>query len=163
MDQRLGDLRERLHKKRAELSRMNGGVPSSPQTSSHPAAGVSGRVAAVCPYIQVPAEGRQEAGYALPADPPPKPTPLCHIRSLSEEDRSGSRKTPGQWKESDLDIVLSEPIETWAGPRSPQGGGGNNSESLVGATPLTPPLHRVRIAAPVSSPLHLHFKVQWVC
>ncbi|XP_056281522.1 apoptosis-stimulating of p53 protein 1-like isoform X3 [Pseudoliparis swirei] len=127
MDQRLGDLRERLHKKRAELSRMNGGGPSSPQTSSLPAAGVSGRVAAVCPYIQVPAEGRQEAGYTLPADPPPKPTPLCHIRSLSEEDRSGSRKTPGQWKESDLDIVLSEPTETWAGPRSPQGGGGNNT------------------------------------
>ncbi|XP_068436231.1 apoptosis-stimulating of p53 protein 1-like isoform X2 [Clinocottus analis] len=127
MDQRIGDLRERLHKKRAELSRMNGGGPSSPQTSSHPGAGVSGRVAAVCPYIQVPAEGRKEAGYTLPADPPPKPTPLGHIRSLSEEDRSGSKKPPGQWKESDLDIVLSEPTETWEGPRSPQGGDGNNT------------------------------------
>ncbi|XP_075964753.1 apoptosis-stimulating of p53 protein 1-like [Anarhichas minor] len=127
MDQRIGDLRERLHKKRAELSRMNGGGPSSPQTTSHPGAGVSGRVAAVCPYIQVPAEGRQEAGYPLPADPPPKPTPLSHIRSLSEEDRSGSRKPPGQWKESDLDIVLSEPTETWEGPRSPQGGDSNNT------------------------------------
>ncbi|XP_068568852.1 apoptosis-stimulating of p53 protein 1-like isoform X2 [Cebidichthys violaceus] len=127
MDQRIGDLRERLHKKRAELSRMNGGGPSSPQTSSHPGAGVSGRVAAVCPYIQVPVEGRQEAGYTLPADPPPKPTPLSHIRSLSEEDRSGSRKPPGQWKESDLDIVLSEPTETWEGPRSPQGGDSNNT------------------------------------
>lgn len=111
MDQRIGDLRERLHKKRAEvddlllqllllpaglqtfsltpsvsprpqLSRMNGGGLSSPQTPSHPGGGVSGRVAAVCPYIQVP-EGRQEAGYPMPADPPPKPTPLCHIRSLS--------------------------------------------------------------------------------
>ncbi|KAM6917208.1 apoptosis-stimulating of p53 protein 1-like isoform 1-T1 [Lycodopsis pacificus] len=127
MDQRIGDLRERLHKKRAELSRMNGGGPSSPQATSHPGAGVSGRVAAVCPYIQVPAEGRQEAGYPLPADPPPKPTPLSHIRSLSEEDRSGSRKPPGQWKESDLDIVLSEPTETWEGPRSPQGGDTNNT------------------------------------
>uniref|UniRef100_A0AAQ5YJ41 SH3 domain-containing protein n=1 Tax=Amphiprion ocellaris TaxID=80972 RepID=A0AAQ5YJ41_AMPOC len=85
MDQRIGDLRERLHKKRAELSRMNGGGLSSPQTSSHPSGGVSGRVAAVCPYIQVPAEGRQEAGYPLPADPPPKPTPLSHIRSVSEQ------------------------------------------------------------------------------
>lgn len=83
MDQRIGDLRERLHKKRAELSRMNGGTLSSPQSSSHPGAGVSGRVAAVCPYIQVPSEGRQEPGYPLPADPPPKPTPLSHIRSLS--------------------------------------------------------------------------------
>uniref|UniRef100_A0A665TVR2 Protein phosphatase 1, regulatory subunit 13Ba n=1 Tax=Echeneis naucrates TaxID=173247 RepID=A0A665TVR2_ECHNA len=83
MDQRIGDLRERLHKKRAELSRMNGGGMSSPQTSSHPGGGVLGRVAAVCPYIQVPSEGRQEAGYPLPGDPPPKPTPLSHTRSLS--------------------------------------------------------------------------------
>uniref|UniRef100_H3CBL1 Protein phosphatase 1, regulatory subunit 13Ba n=2 Tax=Tetraodon nigroviridis TaxID=99883 RepID=H3CBL1_TETNG len=78
MDQRIEDLRERLHKKRAELSRMNGGGPSSPQTS-----GVSGRVAAVCPYIQVPAEGRKDAGYPLLADPPQKHTPLSHTRSLS--------------------------------------------------------------------------------
>ncbi|KAL6105861.1 ppp1r13b [Pungitius sinensis] len=127
MDQRIGDLRERLHKKRAELSRMNGGGVSSPQAPAHPAAAVSGRVAAVCPYIQVPAEGRQEAGYALPTDPPPKPTPLGHVRSLSEEDRSGGRKPPGQWKESDLDIVLSKPPETWEGPRPPQGGDSNNT------------------------------------
>lgn len=57
---------------------MNGGGPSSPQTS-----GVSGRVAAVCPYIQVPAEGRKDAGYPLLADPPQKHTPLSHTRSLS--------------------------------------------------------------------------------
>ncbi|XP_029972135.1 apoptosis-stimulating of p53 protein 1-like isoform X2 [Salarias fasciatus] len=88
MDQRISDLRERLHKKRAELSRMNGAAPSSPQNASHPAGGVSGRVAAVCPYIQVPAEGRQEAGYPLPADPPHKPTPLSHIRSLSANEAS---------------------------------------------------------------------------
>ncbi|KAK5916303.1 hypothetical protein CgunFtcFv8_011301 [Champsocephalus gunnari] len=122
MDQRIGDLRERLHKKRAELSRMNGGGPSSPQSSSHPGAGVSGRVAAVCPYIQVPAEGRQEVGYPMPADPPAKPSPLSHIRSLSEEDRSDIRNPPSQWKVSDLDIVLSEPTETHEGPGSPQGG-----------------------------------------
>ncbi|TKS86356.1 Apoptosis-stimulating of p53 protein 1 [Collichthys lucidus] len=127
MDQRIGDLRERLHKKRAELSRMNGGGLSSPQTTSHPSGGVSGRVAAVCPYIQIPAEGRQEAGYPLPADQPPKPTPLSHIRSLSEEDRSGVRKTPSQWKVSDLDIVLSEPTDSWEGPRSPKGGNSTNT------------------------------------
>ncbi|XP_069391784.1 apoptosis-stimulating of p53 protein 1-like isoform X5 [Paralichthys olivaceus] len=130
MDQRIGDLRERLHKKRAELSRMNGGGLSSPQSSSHPAGGVLGRVAAVCPYIQVPAEGRQEAGYPLPTDPPPKPTPLSHTRSLSEEDRSGCRNPPSQWKVSDLDIVLSEPTGTWEGPGSPQGGDSDNSESV---------------------------------
>ncbi|XP_041828136.1 apoptosis-stimulating of p53 protein 1-like isoform X2 [Melanotaenia boesemani] len=127
MDQRIGDLRERLHRKRAELSRMNGGGQSSPQNAPHPSAGVSGRVAAVCPYIQVPAEGRQEAGYPMPADPPTKPTPLSHIRSLSEEDRSGIRKPPNQWKESDLDIILSEPTETRGGPRSPQGDDSNNT------------------------------------
>ncbi|TWW71712.1 Apoptosis-stimulating of p53 protein 1 [Takifugu flavidus] len=118
MDQRIEDLRERLHKKRAELSRMNGGGPAPPQTSAHPGGGVSSRVAAVCPYIQVPVEGRKDAGYPLLADPPPKHTPLSHIRSLSEEDRSGTRKPPSQWKVSDLDIILSEPIETWDG-RSP--------------------------------------------
>nr|XP_046268428.1 apoptosis-stimulating of p53 protein 1-like isoform X3 [Scatophagus argus] len=100
MDQRIGDLRERLHKKRAELSRMNGGGLSSPQTSSHQGAGVSGRVAAVCPYIQVPAEGRQEAGYPLPADPPPKPTPLSHIRSLSANEAPwpSITKSVSDWK-----------------------------------------------------------------
>ncbi|XP_029983279.1 apoptosis-stimulating of p53 protein 1-like isoform X3 [Sphaeramia orbicularis] len=127
MDQRIGDLRERLHKKRAELSRLNGGGLPSPPTSAHSGGGVSGRVAAVCPYIQVPADGRQDAGYPLPPDPPPKPTPLSHIRSLSEEERSGIRKSPGQWKVSDLDIVLSEPTEKWEGPRSPQGGDSNNT------------------------------------
>ncbi|XP_034713403.1 apoptosis-stimulating of p53 protein 1-like isoform X3 [Etheostoma cragini] len=140
MDQRIGDLRERLHKKRAEvhnftkasqLSRMNGAGLSSPQTLSHPGGGVSGRVAAVCPYIQVPAEGRQEAGYPLSADPPPKPTPLSHIRSLSEEDRSGIRKPPSQWKVTDLDIILSEPTEMWEGPRSPQGGDSNNTNEAT--------------------------------
>ncbi|XP_045918985.1 apoptosis-stimulating of p53 protein 1-like isoform X4 [Micropterus dolomieu] len=100
MDQRIGDLRERLHKKRAELSRMNGGGVSSPPISSHPGGGVSGRVAAVCPYIQVPAEGRQEAGYPMSADPPPKPTPLSHIRSLSANEASwpSISKSVSDWR-----------------------------------------------------------------
>ncbi|KAM4540684.1 apoptosis-stimulating of p53 protein 1-like isoform 2-T2 [Fundulus diaphanus] len=84
MDQRIGDLRERLQKKRAELSCMNGGAPPSPQASPHPrGGGVSGRVAAVCPYIQTPADGRQDPGHPVATDPPPKPTPLNHVRSLS--------------------------------------------------------------------------------
>ncbi|XP_047193784.1 apoptosis-stimulating of p53 protein 1-like isoform X2 [Scophthalmus maximus] len=100
MDQRIGDLRERLHKKRAELCRMNGGGLSSPQPSSHPGGGVLGRVAAVCPYIQVPTEGRQEAGYPLAADPPPKPTPLSHIRSLSANEASWPTisKSASDWR-----------------------------------------------------------------
>uniref|UniRef100_A0A8L0DR00 Protein phosphatase 1, regulatory subunit 13Ba n=1 Tax=Oncorhynchus mykiss TaxID=8022 RepID=A0A8L0DR00_ONCMY len=57
MDKRIGDLRERLHKKKTELNRING--PPSPQ----PTPSSSGRVAAVCPYIQVPVPGRQEVGY----------------------------------------------------------------------------------------------------
>ncbi|XP_015255983.1 PREDICTED: apoptosis-stimulating of p53 protein 1-like isoform X1 [Cyprinodon variegatus] len=83
MDQRIGDLRERLHKKRAELCRLNGAGSTSPQAAPHPGGGVSGRVAAVCPYVQTPAEGRQDPGYPAAADPPPKPAPLNHIRSLS--------------------------------------------------------------------------------
>nr|XP_054597438.1 apoptosis-stimulating of p53 protein 1 isoform X3 [Nothobranchius furzeri] len=127
MDQRICDLRERLHKKRAELSRMNGAGPASPQKSPHSGGGVSGRVAAVCPYIQVPAEGRPDPGHPLAADPAPKPGPLSHIRSLSEEDETGTRKPPGPWIVSDLDIVLSEPTETWDGPPSPQGRDGTNT------------------------------------
>lgn len=50
----------------------------------------------------------------------------------AEEDTSGVRKPPSQWKVSDLDIVLSGPNETWEGPRSPQGGNSNYSESIEG-------------------------------
>ncbi|XP_034050691.1 apoptosis-stimulating of p53 protein 1-like isoform X2 [Thalassophryne amazonica] len=85
MDQRIGDLRERLHKKRAELSRMNGVSLSPPQSSAHPGSGVSGRVAAVCPYIQVSDQRRQEAGLPLPSDPPSKHS---HTRSLSANEAS---------------------------------------------------------------------------
>uniref|UniRef100_A0A4W5N880 Protein phosphatase 1, regulatory subunit 13Ba n=1 Tax=Hucho hucho TaxID=62062 RepID=A0A4W5N880_9TELE len=63
MDKLIGDLRERLQKKKTELNRLNG--PPSPQ----PTPSNSSRVAAVCPYIQVPVPGRQEVGYALPPDP----------------------------------------------------------------------------------------------
>ncbi|XP_061609550.1 protein phosphatase 1, regulatory subunit 13Bb isoform X3 [Phyllopteryx taeniolatus] len=71
MDKRISELRERLYKKKAEarqkenlpLNRGNG--PPSPQ----PAAGTLGRVAAVGPYIQVPAPTRQDPSYALPPEP----------------------------------------------------------------------------------------------
>uniref|UniRef100_A0A673HR14 Apoptosis-stimulating of p53 protein 1-like n=1 Tax=Sinocyclocheilus rhinocerous TaxID=307959 RepID=A0A673HR14_9TELE len=85
MDKRIGDLRERLYKKKAELGRMSG--PPSPQ----PTPGSSGRVAAVCPYIQVPVPGRPEGGYSLPPDPL-KPQSLStsatinHARSKSAND-----------------------------------------------------------------------------
>uniref|UniRef100_A0A8C5G6B4 Apoptosis-stimulating of p53 protein 1-like n=1 Tax=Gouania willdenowi TaxID=441366 RepID=A0A8C5G6B4_GOUWI len=79
MDQRIGDLRERLHKKRTELSRMNGGTPTSP----HAGAGLSSRVAAVGPYIQLPAESK-----APPLEPAPKASPLSHVRSLSANEAS---------------------------------------------------------------------------
>uniref|UniRef100_A0A8C2FKV0 Protein phosphatase 1, regulatory subunit 13Ba n=1 Tax=Cyprinus carpio TaxID=7962 RepID=A0A8C2FKV0_CYPCA len=85
MDKRIGDLRERLYKKKAELGRMSG--PPSPQ----PTPGSSGRVAAVCPYIQVPVPRRQEGGYSLSPDPL-KPQTLStsatvnHDRSKSAND-----------------------------------------------------------------------------
>ncbi|XP_024912879.1 protein phosphatase 1, regulatory subunit 13Bb isoform X3 [Cynoglossus semilaevis] len=63
MDKRISELRERLYKKKAELTRANG--PPSPQ----PASGTLGRVAAVGPYIQVPVSGRQDGGYSMPPDP----------------------------------------------------------------------------------------------
>ncbi|XP_052386652.1 apoptosis-stimulating of p53 protein 1 isoform X2 [Carassius gibelio] len=85
MDKRIGDLRERLYKKKAELGRKSG--PPSPQTTP----GSSGRVAAVCPYIQVPLPRQQEGGYSLPPDPL-KPQTLStsatvnHARSKSAND-----------------------------------------------------------------------------
>ncbi|XP_077394981.1 apoptosis-stimulating of p53 protein 1-like isoform X2 [Festucalex cinctus] len=127
MDQRIGDLRERLQKKRAELSRMNGGGPPSPQNTTHPSGGVSGRVAAVFPYIQAPPEGGQEAGYKLSPETSPKPSQISHIRSLSDEDKSGVRKPPSQWKVSDLDIILSQPNDLCEGPHIPQGDKSNNT------------------------------------
>lgn len=51
-------------------------------------------------------------------------------RDHAEEDRSGVRKPPSQWKVSDLDIVLSEPAETREGPQLPQGGDSKTSECL---------------------------------
>ncbi|CDQ63147.1 unnamed protein product [Oncorhynchus mykiss] len=138
MDKRIWDLRERLHKKKAEarqkennpLNRING--PPSPQ----PTPSSSGRVAAVCPYIQVPVPGRQEGGYALPPDPlkpqsVPGTGPINHGRSKSaEEEGCGVRKPSGQWKVSDLDIIV-DPVELREGPRSPSGAHGANSESAA--------------------------------
>ncbi|XP_033844082.1 apoptosis-stimulating of p53 protein 1-like isoform X3 [Periophthalmus magnuspinnatus] len=100
MDQRIGDLRDRLHKKKAELSRLNGGGVTTPPTSSHSGGSVSGRVAAVCPYIQVPSENRQDKSYPLPIDPPTKPTPLSHIRSLSANEASwpSMSKSLSDWR-----------------------------------------------------------------
>uniref|UniRef100_A0A4W5M0F2 Protein phosphatase 1, regulatory subunit 13Ba n=1 Tax=Hucho hucho TaxID=62062 RepID=A0A4W5M0F2_9TELE len=132
MDKRIWDLRERLHKKKAELNRING--PPSPQ----PTPSSSGRVAAVCPYIQVPVPGRQEGGYALPPDPlkpqsVPGTGPINHGRSKSEEEGCGVRKPSGQWKVSDLDIIV-DPVELREGPRSPSGAHGANINDAVWPT-----------------------------
>ncbi|XP_071221695.1 apoptosis-stimulating of p53 protein 1-like isoform X5 [Salvelinus alpinus] len=132
MDKRIWDLRERLHKKKAELNRING--PPSPQ----PTPSSSGRVAAVCPYIQVPIPGRQEGGYALPPDPlkphsVPGTGPINHGRSKSEEEGCGVRKPSGQWKVSDLDIIV-DPVELREGPRSPSGAHGANTNDAVWPT-----------------------------
>ncbi|XP_042185880.1 apoptosis-stimulating of p53 protein 1-like isoform X8 [Oncorhynchus tshawytscha] len=141
MDKRIWDLRERLHKKKAEarqkennpLNRING--PPSPQ----PTPSCSGRVAAVCPYIQVPVPGRQEGGYALPPDPlksqsVPGTGPINHGRSKSaEEEGCGVRKPSGQWKVSDLDIIV-DPVELREGSRSPSGSHGANTNDAVWPT-----------------------------
>ncbi|XP_077476773.1 apoptosis-stimulating of p53 protein 1-like isoform X2 [Stigmatopora argus] len=134
MDQRIGDLRERLHKKRAELNRMNGGGPPSPHSSSRPCGGDSGRVAAVCPYIQAPLEGVQEAGYNLSPDMPPKPSQISHIRSQSDENKIGIRKPPSKWKVSDLDIILSEPNDLCECPHSLQEDKSNNTNEALWPT-----------------------------
>nr|XP_046164189.1 apoptosis-stimulating of p53 protein 1-like isoform X9 [Oncorhynchus gorbuscha] len=141
MDKRIWDLRERLHKKKAEarqkennpLNRING--PPSPQSTPSS----SGRVAAVCPYIQVPVPGRQEGGYALPPDPlkpqsVPGTGPINHGRSKSaEEEGCGVRKPSGQWKVSDLDIIV-DPVELREGSRSPSGAHGANTNDAVWPT-----------------------------
>ncbi|KAM9355166.1 apoptosis-stimulating of p53 protein 1-like isoform 2-T2 [Pholidichthys leucotaenia] len=138
IDQRIGELRERLQKKRAELSRMNGGgPPSCPQTSFHPpSGGVSGRVAAVCPYIQVP-EGRQEGSYLPPSDPPAKSTPLSNIRSVSATEASWSSisKTKPDWKTSGPDQLPSG-YGTYPSTTH-QGAGGHHSSSLPRSAPGT--------------------------
>uniref|UniRef100_A0A8C7GHP5 Protein phosphatase 1, regulatory subunit 13Ba n=1 Tax=Oncorhynchus kisutch TaxID=8019 RepID=A0A8C7GHP5_ONCKI len=113
MDKRIGDLRERLHKKKTELNRING--PPSPQ----PTPSSSGRVAAVCPYIQVPVPGRQEVGYALPPDPVKPPFvpgtgTISHGRSKSANEavwptlsKSVSSMQPSDWRNTSPDQVRS--------------------------------------------------------
>ncbi|XP_019909822.1 protein phosphatase 1, regulatory subunit 13Ba isoform X3 [Esox lucius] len=133
MDKRIGDLRERLYKKKAELNRIN--EPPSPQ----PTPTSSGRVAAVCPYIQVPVPGRQEGGYSLPPEPlKPPPGPgighINHGRSKSaEEEGFGVRKPSSQWKVSDLDIIV-DPVELREGPRSPSGAHSADTSEAVWPT-----------------------------
>ncbi|XP_046712408.1 protein phosphatase 1, regulatory subunit 13Ba isoform X2 [Silurus meridionalis] len=106
MDRRIEELRDRLHRKKAELGRMS--APSSPQSVPI----TSGRIAAVFPYIQVPTvTGRQDGGYPLTPDtlkPHPLPAQIIHTRSRSDDDRV--RKPSRPWKVSDLDIVLNREV-----------------------------------------------------
>lgn len=68
------------------------------------------------------------------------------------------RKPPSQWKVSELDIILSEPNETWAGPLSPQGGNSNQSESHEGAREPTSSTGD-KLTTTAYSLLHLHFEL----
>ncbi|XP_064195550.1 apoptosis-stimulating of p53 protein 1-like isoform X1 [Anguilla rostrata] len=142
MDRRIAELRERLHKKKAELNRING--PPSPQ----PAAGGSGRVAAVGPYIQVPVPTRQD----MPPEPlKPQslsvPPPIGHAHSKTETEGRGLRKPPTTWKVSDLDIVVDPLLPS--SPGAPSGSDGVSCEPAAnesdwpvlsnGPPPLKPP------------------------
>ncbi|XP_051776083.1 protein phosphatase 1, regulatory subunit 13Bb isoform X3 [Erpetoichthys calabaricus] len=123
MDKRINELRERLYKKKAEarqkenipLNRINGSL--SPQ----PAPANTGRVAAVGPYIQVPAPGRSEGTYPVPGEPV-KPQSLTvsgtlgHARSKSETEGRCLKKSPATWKISDLDILV-DPVSPPPDPR----------------------------------------------
>ncbi|XP_043930435.1 apoptosis-stimulating of p53 protein 1 isoform X2 [Protopterus annectens] len=103
MDKRISELRERLHKKKTELNRING--TPSPQ----PVSSASGRVAAVGPYIQVPSP----SSYPMPGDPV-KPQSLTVANSVgharSKSDSECVKKSPGTWKISDLDIIVDPVI-----------------------------------------------------
>ncbi|XP_006003391.1 protein phosphatase 1, regulatory subunit 13Bb isoform X2 [Latimeria chalumnae] len=115
MDKRIGELRERLYKKKAELNRINGAPSPQPVSSA------SDRVAAVGPYIQV----SNASNYPAPGDPV-KPQSLTvasaasHARSKSDPEGGCLKKSPGTWKISDLDIivdpVLSSPTSSLQSP-----------------------------------------------
>ncbi|MEQ2189152.1 hypothetical protein GOODEAATRI_022311 [Goodea atripinnis] len=152
MDQRIGDLRERLHKKKAEpYERRRPVLPSD----LHPSLRWRFRPTLIIllsfscllahlfcpPYLFLMLRSLlliQHGGTCL-CDSSSRCTccsgcfcllvGLVVLHGRAEEDRSGVRKPSSQWKVSDLDIVLSEPTETWEGPLSPQAGDGNNSES----------------------------------
>lgn len=55
---------------------------------------------------------------------------MCGGRGSAEEEGCGVRKPSGQWKVSDLDIIV-DPVELREGPRSPSGAHGANSESAA--------------------------------
>ncbi|CAB1343030.1 unnamed protein product, partial [Coregonus sp. 'balchen'] len=110
MDKRIGELRERLYKKKAEarqkenspLNRTNG--PPSPQ----PAPGTLGRVAAVGPYIQVPVPGRQEGGYTGPPEPM-KPQTLANDAGWPTLGKGNASLKPPDWRESGPDTQGKTP------------------------------------------------------
>ncbi|KAK0156522.1 Apoptosis-stimulating of p53 protein 1 [Merluccius polli] len=133
MDKRIGDLRERLHKKRAEAF-------ESYEWRWPPFSSV------LPPLRRWYGQCFRTCGCSLPlhpggrpeADLSPKHTPFGQIRSHSEEEGSVLRKPSSQWKVSDLDIILSPASENGEGPRSPQGGNSNNI--LIKENPVCVPL-----------------------
>uniref|UniRef100_A0AAZ3QT38 SH3 domain-containing protein n=1 Tax=Oncorhynchus tshawytscha TaxID=74940 RepID=A0AAZ3QT38_ONCTS len=122
MDKRIGDLRERLHKKKTEARQKeinptgrNSQIEINGPPFPQPTPSSSGRVAAVCPYIQVPVPGRQEVGYALPPDPVKPPFvpgtgTISHGRSKSANEavwptlsKSVSSMQPSDWRNTSPD------------------------------------------------------------
>ncbi|XP_077443044.1 protein phosphatase 1, regulatory subunit 13Bb isoform X2 [Stigmatopora argus] len=158
MDKRIGELRERLYKKKAEarqkenlpLNRANG--PPSPQ----PATGTLGRVAAVGPYIQVPAPTRQDGGHAEPLKPqtlgvnnqadragdaarPPAGKLGASLRPPERRDSDPQAKTsPGSEKAPDSKSAASSPSATKAQP-PPYGSHLSSASSLDRRKDAAPP------------------------
>ncbi|XP_077423947.1 apoptosis-stimulating of p53 protein 1-like isoform X2 [Vanacampus margaritifer] len=139
MDQRIGDLRERLQKKRAELSRMNGAGPPSPQSATRPSGGVSGRVAAVFPYIQAPLDGGQEAGYKLSPEASPKPSQFSHTRSLSASEASWPTigKNVSNWRTNSAEQHLPSGYGTYPSTTHQAAGNHCSTSSLPRSAPGT--------------------------
>ncbi|XP_011610376.1 protein phosphatase 1, regulatory subunit 13Bb isoform X4 [Takifugu rubripes] len=136
MDKRISELRERLYKKKAEarqkenlpLNRANG--PPSPQ----PAPSTLGRVAAVGPYIQVPAPGQQEGGYNIPPEPL-KPQTLG-VNNQANHGRSKSANDTG-WPAAGKPNTGLKPPERRGSGTDTQG------KSPPSGSPVTPSSEKV--------------------
>ncbi|XP_062267294.1 protein phosphatase 1, regulatory subunit 13Bb isoform X1 [Platichthys flesus] len=136
MDKRISELRERLYKKKAEarqkenlpLNRANG--PPSPQ----PAPGTLGRVAAVGPYIQVPASGRPEGGYTMPPEPL-KPQTLG-VNNQANHGRTKSANDPG-WP------TLGKTNATLKPPERRNSGSDTHGKSPPSGSPVAPGAEKV--------------------
>uniref|UniRef100_A0A8C9RNJ4 Protein phosphatase 1, regulatory subunit 13Bb n=1 Tax=Scleropages formosus TaxID=113540 RepID=A0A8C9RNJ4_SCLFO len=137
MDKRISELRERLHKKKAE-AHQKGDVPLNKiNEGPTPQAviGSSGRVAAVGPYIQVP------VSEPLKPQPSNGTTNVSHNRSKSASESGWSSLKPPEYKEPSDTAVKSRPPVPPVPPTAPAE---RVKSSMVGsvpsqAKPLPPP------------------------